>query len=114
MVTKTPSLPRYLWTMISETLHLSNIKCGGCAHSINTKITQIEGVSSAEINVVDGTLDTTYKSADVRENILRQLAAMGYPQVTVNNDLLMRAKSYANCLIGKSSALFAEAKNSDL
>ncbi len=38
---------------------------------------------------------------------------MGYPEATAENGLLMQAKSYANCMVGKSATLFANTKNSD-
>jgi copper chaperone CopZ len=89
--------------MIADRLHLSNIKCGGCAHSIKTKLDEIEGIISTEVNVEEGTLETTYETKTVRENIVQKLAAMGYPEATAENGLLMQAKSYANCLLGKAT-----------
>ncbi|HCD66894.1 MAG TPA: heavy metal transporter, partial [Bacteroidetes bacterium] len=35
--------------------------------------------------------------------IITKLSAMGYPEATAENGLLMKAKSYANCMIGKVS-----------
>lgn len=99
--------------MITETLNIANIKCGGCAHSISTKLKEVVGLTEATVNVDQGTIDTIYETPTVRDQIIYKLSAMGYPEATAENGLLMQAKSYANCLIGKSSVQFAKAKHSD-
>jgi copper chaperone CopZ len=87
--------------MISETLHIANIKCGGCAHSISTKLKEVAGLKEATVNIDKGTIDTTYDTSEVRDEIIHKLNAMGYPEATAENGLLMQAKSYANCMVGK-------------
>lgn len=99
--------------MITETLNIANIKCSGCAHSISTKLKEIEGLTDAAVHVDEGTVDVTFKTPEVRERIVKKLSSMGYPEATAENGLLMQAKSYANCMVGKSATLFADAKHSD-
>jgi len=89
--------------MISEKLHIANIKCNGCALSITAKINEMEGVYRTEVNIEEGTIDVDYNEDNVREHIITKLSAMGYPEATAENGLLMKAKSYANCMIGKVS-----------
>jgi len=95
--------------MITETLNVANIKCSGCAHSISNQLNSIMGLTESSVNVNEGTIDLIYETDSVRDNVIRKLSAMGYPEATEENGLLMQAKSYANCMIGKSSVLFADA-----
>lgn len=67
------------------------------------------GLTESSVNVNEGTIDLIYETDSVRDNVIRKLSAMGYPEATEENGLLMQAKSYANCMIGKSSVLFADA-----
>lgn len=87
--------------MKQEILNIANIKCGGCAHSITTKISSINGVSDVKVDFDNGEVDVTYSDDSSRSAILNQLSSMGYPEATEENGLLMKAKSYANCMIGK-------------
>ncbi|MGB0850841.1 MAG: heavy-metal-associated domain-containing protein [Bacteroidia bacterium] len=87
--------------MKQEVLNIANIKCGGCAHSITTKISGIDGVSDVKVDFDNGEVDVTYSDDATRATILDQLSSMGYPEATEENGLLMKAKSYANCMIGK-------------
>lgn len=89
--------------MITETLHIANIKCGGCAHSIATKLHQVIGLTEVVVHVDEGTIDIIYETDAVRSNVIDKLSAMGYPEATAENGLLMQVKSYANCLIGKAT-----------
>ncbi|MDB4107139.1 heavy-metal-associated domain-containing protein [Bacteroidia bacterium] len=87
--------------MKNETLNIANIKCGGCAHSITTKLTDIDGVEDVKVDFDNGTVDLSYKNLATRSAVIDKLSAMGYPEATAENGLLMQAKSYANCMVGK-------------
>ena len=87
--------------MTSERVFVLNVKCSGCAHSITSKLKSIEGVSEVMVDVDGGYIDMDYLNDSVREAAITKLSAMGYPEATEENGLLMQAKSYANCLIGK-------------
>lgn len=88
---------------MEKTLDVANIKCGGCAHSITTKIENIEGVSDVVVSPENGTVKLSYESNNTLDKILSKLSAMGYPEATEENGLLMKAKSYANCMLGKAT-----------
>jgi copper chaperone len=89
--------------LIKETLHIANVKCSGCAHSITTRINSITGVTDVDVNIENRTIDVNYENEDQRSQVINKLSAMGYPEATEENGLLMQAKSYANCMIGKIS-----------
>lgn len=87
--------------MIKETLNIANIKCGGCAHSITTKLQGIEGIDAVAVDFNEGTVELSYDTETTKTEALNKLSDMGYPEATEENGLLMQAKSYANCMIGK-------------
>lgn len=84
-----------------ETFHLANIKCSGCAHSIKTKLQEINGISDAIATPEDGTVSFHFESEDIKIQGLETLKKMGYPLSTEDNTILTKAKSYASCMIGK-------------
>ena len=87
--------------MIKETLHIANIKCGGCAHSIATKLSALDGVNDVNVDFEQGQVKLTYTSPESKTAAIQKLSNMGYPEATEENGLLMKARSYANCVVGK-------------
>jgi copper chaperone CopZ len=84
-----------------ETFHLANIKCGGCAHSIKTKLEDINGISDVIAIPEDGTVTFNFENEETKITGLENLKKMGYPLSTEDNTILTKAKSYASCMIGK-------------
>lgn len=83
-----------------QTLVVENIKCGGCANSIRTKLNAIEGVSDTNVEIAEGKI--TFQAIDEisiadAENTLQK---MGYPK-TGDNDLGAKAKSFVSCMVGR-------------
>jgi len=85
--------------MINYTVYASNIKCGGCAKSITSKLCQINDIENVEVEVETGkiTFDAVHES--LVEDVKKQLASMGYPEDDPN--MLQTAKSYVSCMIGR-------------
>lgn len=87
--------------MKTESILVENLKCGGCASTIKSKIGAIEGVSAVQVDT-----DTSTVTAECADNldrslIIEKLAGIGYPEAGSANSLLTQAKSYASCMIGK-------------
>ena len=89
--------------MNQQTLNVANIKCSGCAHSITTKLEDIDGISNVTVSPEEGTVTVSYNNESIIDEALTKLSSMGYPEATEENGLLMKAKSYANCMIGKAT-----------
>lgn len=87
--------------MIKEHLKIANLKCDGCANSIETALTKIDGVASVKVDEDDDAVDVSFSSPNIRERIVKKLAFMGYPEATEENGLLMQLKSYASCMVGR-------------
>lgn len=87
--------------MISEEIKVANVKCSGCANSIQTKLMHIPGVSKVEVDIDNDTVNVEYSEDSIREELISKLHAMGYPEATEENGLLLQLKSYASCMIGR-------------
>ncbi len=86
---------------MNERLFVANMKCSGCAHSIQTKLGEINGVDSAMVDLENDAIDISYDSLTTRSTIIQKLHDMGYPEAIEENGLLLQLKSYANCMIGR-------------
>lgn len=84
---------------MTKSIKVQNIKCGGCANSIQKKLSAIEGVSDVKIDVEDGMIFWTDIENDQSVLIKETLAKMGYPEG--NSTLIQTAKSYVSCAIGR-------------
>ena len=80
-------------------IKVENIKCGGCMNSIKTALLKMANVQEVNIDKETETVKIDSSLPIDREEITRQLAKMGYPEVG-NNNLLHKAKSYVSCAIG--------------
>jgi copper chaperone len=95
---------------ISFSIAVENIKCGGCASGIVTKLSALPNVSHVLVDVAAG-LVTVNLSATIeaefeaqRQAVLAQLTTMGYPPVGTLDGLPAmgaKAKSFVSCAIGK-------------
>ncbi len=89
-------------------IEVENIKCGGCANSINQKLMQLDGIEDVSVDVESGqiSLSTGQTSDAFRQVVLDQLTAMGYPEKGSLEGLgavKAKATSYVSCAIGKMS-----------
>lgn len=82
---------------------VANLKCSGCAKTIENKITEIEGVLSVKVDIEKASIDIEHDKTIDRQVFKDKLAKIGYPEVGDDNDLLTQMKSYASCMIGKIS-----------
>ncbi len=87
---------------MQQILEVENIKCGGCAHTIKTKLQDKHGIA-AEINIDNGTI--CYQgNEDLRPDVLETLRTLGYPQRGSAEGIeAVKAKSvsFVSCAIGR-------------
>ena len=89
--------------MRTENFELENIKCGGCAKSIQNKMSDFEGVREVSVDFEKGTVSVRLEGENTtREMLAEKLSAMGYPEVGKGN-LAHKAVSYVSCAVGKFS-----------
>ena len=82
---------------------VENIKCGGCANSIQRGLEEDPRVNSVQVAVEQGLVEVDAE-ASARPELVARLAKLGYPEVdTVEGAarLKAKAKSFVSCAIGR-------------
>jgi copper chaperone len=97
--------------MKTESIVIANLKCSGCASTIKKELLKIKGVDSILVDLDHDTVNISGENFS-RDVITKRLHALGYPEATEENGLLLQAKSYASCMIGKINNLSHEKKYS--
>lgn len=86
--------------MKHETILVANMKCNGCATTIKNELLKIIGVQQVQVEVESDAIQIEYENLE-RDVIVKRLLALGYPEATERNGLLLQLKSYASCMIGR-------------
>ena len=86
---------------MKTTLEIQNLKCGGCAHTISTKLNDLNQISNIEVDTEKClvTFSYTTESSLLEAKVL--LAKLGYPEVGDKNAIATKAKSFVSCAIGR-------------
>ena len=71
---------------------------------MKNELLKIVGVSQASVFNEEDRINITYDKVD-RNVIIKKLYALGYPEATEENGLLLQLKSYASCMVGKINNL---------
>jgi len=85
-----------------EQIYVENIKCGGCANSIQKGLLKLDGVEAVEVIVEQGQVNIEGDVA--RDTIVQSLLSMGYPEkgsVEGLNSLKAKATSFVSCAVGR-------------
>jgi copper chaperone len=86
---------------MKTTVHIQNLKCGGCVNTISKKLNSLDDVSEVNIEVEDNSVTFEYSEAHTLEVVKKMLADIGYPEDGEANTLTSKAKSYVSCAFGK-------------
>lgn len=87
--------------LIQEKIIIANLKCSGCANTIRTKLSALEGMDAVVVEPESDSVEVTYTEPLDREKICSTLKGLGYPEATEENGLLLQIKSYASCMVGR-------------
>ena len=82
---------------------VQNLKCGGCAHTITTKLSEIDRISVINVNVDDSRVSFDYTNEGDVVKVREKLKVLGYPSIDETNSLTSKAKSFVSCATGKLS-----------
>lgn len=88
---------------MKSTLKIQNIKCSGCAHTIKTKLSGVEGVQYIKVIVENSEVSFEYDSPESLEIVKDKLKSLGYPEADDVNSIVTKAKSFVSCATGKMS-----------
>ena len=86
-------------------IEVENIKCGGCASTIENRLLKIDGVGSVTVDVEAGRVTVTAAEGN-RERLIETLLKSGYPEKGSAAGIKAaraKAKSFVSCAIGKMS-----------
>jgi copper chaperone len=100
-----PELPEICFlekTQFMKTEHIAvdNLKCNGCAHTIEKNLLKEESVSKVLIDIKTGELDIEGSDSLDREALIEKLSHLGYPERGTSN-FRHKATSYVSCMVGR-------------
>ena len=88
---------------MEATITIQNLKCGGCANTIITKVSAIKNISNVSVDLETSVVIFEATSEEDINIVKVKLAAIGYPEEGENNSMVSKAKSYVSCATGKMS-----------
>ncbi|MBL7473179.1 heavy-metal-associated domain-containing protein [Robertkochia sediminum] len=80
---------------------IQNLKCGGCAKTITSRLNQEEDVHGIEVLLDDGAVVVEHENAHTPLEVKQILKQLGYPSVEEENGILTKARSVVSCATGK-------------
>ena len=86
---------------METTFYIQNLKCGGCAKTISSKLKDLEGIEHVEVVLEDSAVRLAHEEALGIEKIQEQLSKLGYPTQEMDNSLLAKARSVVSCASGR-------------
>ncbi len=86
--------------MGQEIIKVDNLKCGGCANSVIRAFQAVKDVSTVNVDPESGTVEINYEKAGRREEYIKLLSKLGYPEAGTST-LLQKGKSYISCAVGR-------------
>lgn len=80
---------------------IQNLKCGGCANSIEIALNSIDGVNVLHINTDEDYVEFNQARENLQILVLAKLKKIGYPPIDDNNSIGLKAKSVISCISGR-------------
>ena len=87
--------------MTSTTIKIQNLKCHGCANTIVTQLSKLDGVSDVEVNNDTDEVSFNHTSESEFNSAKAKLSELGYPAEGESNTFPTKAKSYISCAVGR-------------
>jgi copper chaperone CopZ len=89
--------------MMHTTLTIQNLKCGGCANTIITRLNTINGIDTVTVSNDTNSVSFNYSDENSLNTSIELLSKLGYPVEGEQNPLSKKAKSYVSCAVGRMS-----------
>lgn len=87
--------------MKTTTVQVQNLKCGGCANTILTQLSKLDGITDVSVNNETDEVSFNYNSEKEFETVKTKLSDLGYPIDGEQNSLSKKAKSFVSCAVGR-------------
>lgn len=88
---------------MSYMISVENIKCGGCASTIKTKLLELDGIDAVSVAIEAGEVSIE-GDGDSRDAAANELLRLGYPEKGTAEGIkaaAAKAKSFVSCAIGR-------------
>ena len=89
--------------MMTYDISVENIKCGGCANTITSKLNAMDIIDSCEVNIENGVVTVNGDESNKAE-VTQLLLKLGYPEKGSAEGLKAakaKAKSFVSCAVGR-------------
>jgi len=80
---------------------VQNLKCGGCAKTTTSKISELDNISNVYVDTETATVSFTAQGTEDALSVKEKLKSLGYPSIEDENGVLSKAKSFVSCATGK-------------
>lgn len=80
---------------------VQNLKCGGCAKTITSRLSEINNISNVTVDIENSTITFSATNSEDALEVKRKLKTLGYPTIDDTNGVLSKAKSFVSCATGK-------------
>lgn len=85
---------------MKTTFEIENLKCHGCANTITTSISAMDGVADVQVSLERSDVTILYSGeTDRTDEFAQKLKTLGYPRVGENSAGRV-VKSYISCATG--------------
>jgi len=84
-------------------LQIQNLKCGGCANTIITKLSEVKDISNVNVDVDLSIVTFEHINENDIDKAVEKLASLGYPVEGDKNSVISKAKSFVSCAVGRMS-----------
>jgi len=86
---------------MKTTIFIQNLKCGGCANTIKSKLNNLSNISDVKVSIDEDSVTFNYSDDLALASAKETLKINGYPEIGAENTLGTKAKSFVSCAVGR-------------
>lgn len=88
---------------METTIQIQNLKCSGCANTILTQLSKLNGITKVTVNNDSDQVSFIHNSDKDFDVAKKKLSDLGYPMIGEANTLPKKAKSFVSCAVRRMS-----------
>jgi copper chaperone CopZ len=92
---------------MQQTFEVFNVKCGGCASTLKSKLNEEFGEIEVNLNVIPRKITLDIEDKDI-DKLAKALRSLGYPlaseEMSFMDNTSAKAKSFVSCAIGRMNS----------
>ncbi|RKE90794.1 heavy-metal-associated domain-containing protein [Ichthyenterobacterium magnum] len=86
---------------MKTTLNIQNLKCGGCANTIITRLEDLKHINNVIVDNDNHSVSFSYETENDYDEAKALLSKLGYPAEGELNPITKKAKSFVSCAVGR-------------